>query len=191
MTGAGGRLLLRALSYTLATITAVRPGSLADPTPCPDWDLRALLLHANDSLITLHTALTLHRISRCQPEVAPAVDPVANCRHNGAALAAELVRAEQPDELIAVGGFPLDSNIVANTGAVEIAVHGWDVARACRYDRPIPHALAVELLTVSRLLVGRTDRQPMFAPSVHVPSSAAAGDRLAAFLGRTVSGDRC
>jgi len=68
---------------------------------------------------------------------------------------------------------------------VEVAVHGWDVARACGQDRPLPPALAGELHELCILLVDDGDRPHRFGPEVELPSTANAGDRLLALLGRT------
>ena len=65
-----------------------------------------------------------------------------------------------------------------------MAVHGWDVARACGRDRPVPPSLAEELLDLSPLFVSAADRPGRFAPPVDVPPLAGPGDRLVAFLGR-------
>jgi uncharacterized protein (TIGR03086 family) len=78
----------------------------------------------------------------------------------------------------------MPSTLLACTGALEISVHGWDVARACGHDRPLPVPLAVDLLSVAPLLVDDADRPGRFAGPVDVPPSAGAGDRLLAFLGR-------
>ena len=53
----GVALLERAMGYTLGSLQLVTPQSLDNPTPCREWDLRALLLHMNDSLLTLHQAI--------------------------------------------------------------------------------------------------------------------------------------
>jgi hypothetical protein len=67
---------------------------------------------------------------------------------------------------------------------VEVAVHGWDVARACGVDRPIPPALAGELLELCPLLVDDADRPGRFGPPADPSRWARPGDRLVAFLGR-------
>ncbi len=81
----------------------------------------------------------------------------------------------------------LGAGLVAATGALEVAVHGWDVARACRADRPVPAALADELLVLGSLLVGADDRPTRFADPVLLSGPASASDRLVALLGRRPS----
>jgi hypothetical protein len=89
----------------------------------------------------------------------------------------------------------MPAGLVACTGAVEIAVHGWDVsaarARAGRdsaiSDRgisqiPIPAALATRMLRLSPLLVA--GRESLFAVPVEVPAQASPCDRLVSYLGR-------
>ena len=71
--------------------------------------------------------------------------------------------AAGPPEDVLVGERPLDVRVMAAVGAVEIAVHGWDVARACGQRRPIPDGLAAELLSVARCVVGEEDRGVRFA----------------------------
>jgi len=73
--------------------------------------------------------------------------------------------------------------VVACTGAVEIAVHGWDVRAARGRGGPIPPALAAQMLRLCPLLVA--GREGLFGAPVHVPSQASPGDRLVAYLGRT------
>jgi uncharacterized protein (TIGR03086 family) len=79
---------------------------------------------------------------------------------------------------------PLSWDVVAVAGALEMAVHGWDIAQACGRDLSIPAGLAERLLASCPLLVGAGDRHSRFAPAVPVPRSAGPGDRLVALLGR-------
>jgi hypothetical protein len=74
---------------------------------------------------------------------------------------------------------------MAAAAALEVAVHGWDISRACGQRQPIPRALATPLLVIAPVLVPRTGRHPLFAALVTVPAMAGPSDRLAAFLGRT------
>jgi hypothetical protein len=74
--------------------------------------------------------------------------------------------------------------LLAAVGAVEIAVHGWDVAQACGRPRPLPPALAADLFPVARCVVADGDRGVRFAEPVGVPTRSCPGDRLVAFLGR-------
>ena len=84
---------------------------------------------------------------------------------------------------MAIGGLPVPPGLVTCTGAVEIAVHGWDVSAARgRGACPIPAALATRMLRLSPLLVA--GREGLFGVPVDVPAQASPGDRLVGYLGR-------
>jgi uncharacterized protein (TIGR03086 family) len=91
---------------------------------------------------------------------------------------------EDRREPVSIGGRTLPASVLTSTGAIEIAVHGWDVARACGQRRPIPPRLAQELLVLASLLVRRADRPARFAPPVRPAPQATPSDHLLAFLGR-------
>jgi hypothetical protein len=95
-----------------------------------------------------------------------------------------LTRAGGPPEVITIADRCMPSGMMAAAGAIEIAVHGWDMSRACGQRRPIPGPLAAELLEMARLLVPTTGRHPLFAAPVAVAPMAGPSDQLAAFLGR-------
>jgi uncharacterized protein (TIGR03086 family) len=182
---AGAGLLERALGYCLGAVGAVMPALLPRPTPCGNWDLRGLLHHLNDSLSALHEAAG-GRIALDPAAVddSPAVDPVRTFRERAARLLGAWSGSVSDDCVVLVGDLPLAAGVVAATGAVELAVHGWDVSQACGQRRPIPDALATELLELCPLLVPASARGPLFAARVTVPPSASPGDRLVALLGR-------
>jgi 3-oxoacyl-[acyl-carrier protein] reductase len=68
---------------------------------------------------------------------------------------------------------------VAAVGAVELAVHGWDVAEACGCHRPIPPALATGILQLVPMVVADATRDIHFAAPVTVSPLASPSDRLA------------
>jgi uncharacterized protein (TIGR03086 family) len=181
----GIALLERAINYTLGSLQIVTPETLSHPTPCRDWDLRALLGHLNDSLLALSEAVDLGHVDAdgSVGDGDPPGDPVAGLRNRARQLLGAWTAADRR-HLVSVAGSPLTAGIVTGTGAVEVAIHGWDVARACGWHRPIPPSLAEELLELSPLLVTDADRPVRFARPVDVPPLAGPGDRLIAFLGR-------
>jgi hypothetical protein len=69
--------------------------------------------------------------------------------------------------------------------AVEIAVHGWDIACACQRPQPIPPALAAGLLQAVPPLVPPAARDTLFAAPVPVSPQAIPSDQLIAWLGRS------
>ena len=85
---------------------------------------------------------------------------------------------------VSIGGCPMAVHLLSCTGAVEIAVHAWDVGQSCGGRWPIPEPLAGLLLPAAVALVCDDERPGLFAAPVRVPAAASAGDRLAAFLGR-------
>ena len=186
-------LLERAMGYTLGSLVLVTPDAMRNPTPCSAWNLRALLLHMNDSLRTLHEAITFGRldlVAEASPDADygdPALDPVASLRNRACQMIGSWAAGATEPRQIAIADRQLACGLVAATGALEVAVHGWDVARACRQDRPVPPALAEELLVLGSFLVGAGDRPTRFADPVPRPAAASSSDRLVALLGRRPS----
>jgi uncharacterized protein (TIGR03086 family) len=181
------RLLERAIGYALGSVAGVAPRLLSRPTPCSDWDLRALLQHVNDSLAALSEAADTGRIG---PD--PAADEGDGRRADLATMFRDRARrllgawasASHHHQVIAIVDRPLLTSVVAGTGAIELAVHGWDISRACGQHRPIPPTLAADLLAICPLLVTEDTRHPQFAARVAVSPIASTSDRLVAFLGR-------
>jgi uncharacterized protein (TIGR03086 family) len=186
----GVALLERAVGYTLGQLQAVTEAALARPTPCQRWDLRALLGHMDDSLAAMQEALELGSVD---PE--PVADwpgrggggdaaeaLVAGLRARGRRLLGAL--ADGDDDVVLIGGLPVPVRIVTSAGAVDVAVHGWDVGRACGTGVAMPEQLAEDMLGIAPLLVTGADRPGRFGPAVAVPGGASAGDRLVGFLGR-------
>jgi uncharacterized protein (TIGR03086 family) len=199
-TGAIG-LLQRAIGYTLGSLDAITPDAMWWPTPCREWDLRTLMEHVNDSLAVLHEAVGTGHVAldftvddgdiRDMGAGDPVAGPVADLHDRAYRLLDAWAAAQEPaeahDGVFMIGDCPIMADVVAVTGAVEVAVHGWDIYRACGLRRPIPHALAIDLLEVSPLLVADADRPGRFAAPVSVSPRAGPGDRLIAFLGRDPS----
>jgi uncharacterized protein (TIGR03086 family) len=173
-------VLERAIGYTLGCLHLVTPAAMSCPTPCQEWDLAALLRHMNDSFSALHEAIGSGYVS-LEP-VEPAADLVESVRDGATRLLGAW--ANSRPRVVSIADQELTSAIVGHTGAVEIAVHGWDVARACGAERPIPARLAQELLHLSLILVTDEDRPLRFGPPVATHAQAGPGELLVAFLGR-------
>lgn len=184
---AGTELLERAVSYTRTSLSVVTADDLGRSTPCREWRLAQLLRHMDDSLQALHEAGATGQV-RLGPGLdaavgEPGLSVVESLRQRACALlgAWSLLHAE---EQVVVSERVLPASLVALTGALEVAVHGWDVARACGLDRPLPDELARALLAAAPALISAEDRGQRFAPAVPVAAGASASSRLLAHTGR-------
>ena len=179
-------LLERAVAYALGNIAHVTPQLLTSATPCQGWDLHMLLLHVNDSIAALHEGVHTRQVGAIDV-VNHGIDPVADFRNSAGRLLGAWSVDGACARRIMVVDHPLAAGIVADTGAIEIAVHAWDISRACRRDQPIPPDLATDLLEVSTLLVTNETRPTLFDRPVVVSPLADPSDRLVAYLGRDPS----
>jgi uncharacterized protein (TIGR03086 family) len=179
-----------AVVWTRDRLHAARRSPLTLPTPCSEWDLGDLLAHMEDSLTTLAEAARLGHVDlaagRAPLDRAHVVDRVL--RRACTARAAWLDRVTSAP--VTVDELPLGHDTVVLVGALEIAVHGWDVAQATGERCPLPEDLAARLLGVARAVVTPTERGPRFGPAVAVEPSASAGARLLAHLGRDAAWTR-
>jgi uncharacterized protein (TIGR03086 family) len=180
-------VLERSVVYALGSVCAVEAADLARTTPCRGWDLADLLAHLNDSLAALLDGGAEGRIPLAQRVCV--TDLVETFRSRATAVLDAWTGTRVP-RWIAIGDAALPALAVIGAGAMEIAVHGWDVAQARGEPRTIPPALAGALLALSPVLVDSVGREPGFAPPVEVAPGAGPGERLVAHLGRDPWQDR-
>ncbi len=183
----GARLLAPSISYALAMALAVTPELLSCPTPCAEWDLRMLLRHACESLAAFGEGIEAGHVylHPAAEDGVLAADPARAFRDRAGRLLEAWTGPGRQRQVVEIAGCPLAASVMAAVAALELAVHGWDISRACGQCQPIPHALAVDLLTIAPVLVPRAGRHPLFAEPVTVAATAGPSDRLAAFLGRS------
>lgn len=180
----GLELLESALSYALAGAGMATPQLLPCPTPCLGWDLGTLLDHLADSIGVFREAIDTGGVGVSPAPGPPAPDPVARLRGQAVGLLAACAASGPAERRVTIGDRELAASMVVVTGAIEIAVHGWDISAACGASRPVPAGLAAVLLPIAPLLITPGTRPGLFADPVRLPGPAGPGDQLVAFLGR-------
>lgn len=170
---AGVELLDRSLAYTRVALSHVAPTSLTRPTPCARWDLGALLAHMDDALDAFLEAAGGSVAVDRTPTPVPVV---ASLRDKACTLLG--VWAAAGTDVVDVGGALVDARLVMDAAALEITVHGWDVATALGLDHPIPEALATALLPVA------LDVAPLGQFGPPGPDTGDAATRLLSAVGR-------
>lgn len=181
-------LMERAINYTRVAVLGALDQPADLPTPCATWTLRDLLQHMNASLGTLDQAAQVGGIGLFDPPGAargPLGVPglVQLLSERACALLDSWTGASAP-AMFRVGGSELQAGLLASAGALEVTVHGWDVARACGLDHPVPTALAQDLLSYAPLLVSDADRPHRFGRALPTGADTSPDVELLAFVGR-------
>ena len=184
--------LAEALDITGQLVTGVRDGQWADPTPCPDWNVRDLVSHiiAGNQLFA--------GIVRGQPGIpasglVPDPDPAdadlpGAYRDAAGALLAAFAQPGALEQVVTVPFGTVPGLAALHLRLTELLVHGWDLARATGQPALFPDGLAEqELAFTRRALADLPAGRSPFGPPQPVAADAAAIDRLAACLGRPVT----
>ncbi len=160
-------------------------------TPCSQWQVRQL---ANHLLATFEngTALLQDRMPSVQagPGQVPAEDLIGPDLIGAyRAGAAALVAATTDDAVRSAHVTPfgeMPGMGLAFFAALDVLVHGWDLAKATGQDATLDPALAEPLLTMAEQMISDEmgTRAPLIGPQVAVGADADATARLVAFMGR-------
>ncbi|GII97216.1 TIGR03086 family metal-binding protein [Sinosporangium siamense] len=162
-------------------VHGTRPGQFGDPTPCADYDVRALINHVN------YVSVLFVGLAKKQDMPADGdylgddwTPEVLDTR-----IAALLDAWSSPAAYEGVSpGFGLPMDHVAKMAIFDMAVHGWDLARATGQD----FAVDDEVIKVSEELIkamAPTGRQMgVFGEEKPVPADATPFERVLALSGR-------
>jgi uncharacterized protein (TIGR03086 family) len=181
----------RAVASTAEIVKATPAGQLDAPTPCAEWDVRALLNHVIGTL-WLAEGLFGDRAPRypmvpggLPPGDLAGEDPVAAYAE---AAAAALAAASMGDALTRVHVTPLGEMPgpgLAGFTTLDILVHGWDLATATGQPADLDGRLATHVLAFAgQSLATPESRAGRIGPAVSVAADAPVTERLVAFLGR-------
>lgn len=178
-------VLGRAVGQVLPTITAVSREDLARPTPCPGFDVRAVVAHLIGGL------RGFAEVAEGKPLRFDA-DPDLDREDAGVEFQVA------SDRMLRAFGGPgmLERDFAmpwgVTTGAqlvgfelIEVLTHGWDTATAIGRPVRVDDAIVDAALTGAREWVDESVRTPqMFGPEIPATPDARPIDRLVAFLGR-------
>ncbi|MEV5983126.1 TIGR03086 family metal-binding protein [Streptomyces sp. NPDC052114] len=185
-------LLRRTADQFTALVATVEPGRLGDPTPCGEFDVRALIGHV---LTGTHAYAELAEGASADPKLEDFTEVPGDDWAAAAAAAAErLVAAGQDldDEALertvdpGFAAMPLHGALSAVI--MEIAAHTWDLRRALDAKPDLaPEPAEFSLAFARRALPPERRGGPApFAPVRPAPEGSDAYDELAAWLGREV-----
>jgi uncharacterized protein (TIGR03086 family) len=176
-----------ALETAEALIAAITPEQWSRPTPCTDWDVRALVTHLSGGNHLFAAALADDASSRAREPAGLAEDDdlVADYRNSAQAVLAAFRRPGALQRMVEVPFGTVPGGVALHLRLTEVLVHGWDLARATGQVADFPEDLAEQELAFTRDALGAVPpgRSP-FAPPTPAPDTAPALDRLAACLGR-------
>ncbi|MEO5876900.1 MAG: TIGR03086 family metal-binding protein [Streptosporangiaceae bacterium] len=165
----------------------IRPDQLAGPTPASDWDVRTAVDHW-----VLYTSHGLeHRARRTTlPEELVSRDFAAEPDW-AEAYAAQLDRAvaawADPAAWVGevdLGGTPMPAASIVEMIMMELALHGWDVARSTGQDYRISEKTGEDLVRIVGDFAEMFRQYDGFAAPVPLAAGASAFDRALALSGR-------
>ncbi|MGH3762028.1 TIGR03086 family metal-binding protein [Actinophytocola sp.] len=167
----------------------VKPGQLADPTPCTEFDVRGLVNHL---LFWGPSLVGAARKELVPPPAASESDvdltggdwAAALEEHAGRTAAAWGAPAAWEGVTRMGGPMQLPAELIGGMVAGELVVHGWDLARATGqrpdWDSDLLRYVHGEVERSAEL--GRSSG--VYGPEVTVPADSSTLDRLLALSGR-------
>ena len=180
-------LLSGVLDKTGTVIAGVHPDQWGSPTPCKEWDVRALVEHILGWMEVFAAAANGGAFEGDPGDYRLGDDPAGAFRASAASMV-QGWRQGGTDRTVRLTMGELPASMALNMTLMEYMTHGWDVATATGQPLPFTDAEAEQVLERAHATLKPEYRGPdtaMGEPQ-EAPAGAPAVDRLAAFMGRQV-----
>ncbi len=185
----------RALDETTRLVGGVRPDQMGLPTPCVDWDVRALLVHLVGGNVRWAAMAEGEAMGRGPAEGkpvgrGPGVDLLGDDPAGAYRRSAAAVQAAWQDPALLDRPFELPIGVLPGRAAltlhlVETVAHAWDLAKATGQQPAFdPDVVEAAAHFTQSGMPGERPPGAAFAAPVPVADNLPEIDRLAAFLGR-------
>lgn len=177
--------LVQALELAHSLVAQIDPDGWEAPTPCDDWNVRALVNHMVGSAHMVSYGFLGRNIGPEFYGIHLGPDPVESYR----AAIDELVAAYQRDPLVlsrtlTMPWGPITGAQLATMFVGDHLIHAWDVARSLGRSTDFDHHLVARVRMFGDEYVATHRGPEMFDAEVVAPKGANPMDRLAAFVGR-------
>ena len=178
-------LLERVLDKTGTIVAGVTPDQSDQPTPCPDYDVKALVDHITGWVQSFAAGANGGTYEGDPSAYVAGDDPGTEFRAAADTLL-EGWRTHGVDRKVGLMGGELPGQMVLNMTIMEYLTHGWDLATATRQAIPYTEEEAAQALERAQGTLPPEYRGAgkAFGDIVEVPDSAPAIDRFIGFLGR-------
>lgn len=178
----------RALAQTESIVAAVRTGQLDYPTPCPEYDVRALLSHIVGGINRTAVVGEGGSLSATPAMVDGVADDgwLAAYRTASARAAAAWADDVRLDALVSVPWGTMPGRGALSGYVQETLMHGWDLATATGQQTELDPELAAWTLALAQRILPPEPRggDIPFGPVVPVGADAGGYAQLAGWLGR-------
>ncbi len=168
-------------------VRAVRPDQWRDPTPCTEWDVRALVDHLVVEQLWAPLLLggaTIEDVGDRFDGDQLGDDPVAAWESAAAAARAAFAAPGALLRSVALSNGHRPADEYCHEMTMDLTVHAWDLARGIGADERLDEELVRDVLGFIEPRVEELVGTGLFAPPVAVGEDADAQTRLLALLGR-------
>jgi len=173
----------RATAFASEKVSGVQPGDLGSPTPCAEFDVRALLNHMIGGLGMLTTAASGGEAEMPQGDQF-GDDPGAVYEERRRALLSAVSSDGALDRDWVMPFGTMSGALMAQIAFMEHVTHGWDVAKATGQNTAVPPVLVTECWEVVTPMDAMLRMPGVCGPPISVADDASPQDKLVAFLGR-------
>ncbi len=178
-------LQARANAVAERVLAGIRREQLGAPTPCSEWDVRALANHFVEVPQMAVAAATGGPMPESGTDLV-GDDPLGAFAGAARAAQAALAAPGGLDRTYALPWGEMPGSDLARILLADTTIHAWDLAKATDQLAALDPELCEEVLAWGRTVMKPEYRTPEagFGPEVTVPADAPACARLAAFYGR-------
>lgn len=169
-----------------ALMRAAERTDLSAPTPCSEYDLRALLEHVA-VWVQVFDAAVNDRSVGFDPNEERIGSGWSDTYDRAARAIVEGLRDRGIDRTMTLTSTPLPGEFVLKMMISEYVGHGWDLASAIGVRQPFTDAQIEGALAAIRSILEPQHRGVMFGDEVAVPDGAPLIDRFVGFIGRDPS----
>ena len=178
----------RALDNTGRIVAAITPAQMHEPTPCEDWDVRALLHHVVSGNLWVEPLVggeTIEQVADRFDGDLLGDDHVGAYERSAAVAAAAFRRDGAMQAPCAVSYGPVPGEVYCGHRLIDVLVHGWDLAYATDGNTRLPDDLVDACLEIVEPQLAELESSGAFGRDHTVPPDVTPQTRLLALLGRT------
>ena len=157
------------------------------PTPCTDWDVRALVAHLVDECRWVPYLLSGGRVDEAGDRFAGdplGDDPKAAWRAASASALEAFRAAGALDQTVSVSFGDMSARDYLWQMTVDATVHAWDLARGIGADERLDQELVRRIHLEAEKDVEALAQSGLYAPPVHVAAHSDLQARMLALFGR-------